>query len=208
MADENEPDDIVPVVICEADGRPVDMARQNRKAFEKSIEQGHLWVVTAHDRVLPYTDARPVSLKARGSWNLARLAAVDAAGAERGVTERADELDGGAGVRTPSGGPHAASVGTTAAAGGEALGTVLSALAGVIRTRKRELPEGSYTTHLFQSGSEKIRKKLGEESVELILASERDRKISETADLLYHLLVLLADEEISLDEIARELEKR
>lgn len=193
MADEHEPDEIVPVVICETDGMPVDMARQNRKAFEKSIEQGHLWVVTAHDRVLPYTDARPVSLKARGSWNLARLAAVNTAGADRGVTERADEFDGGAGVRTQ---------------GGEALGAVLSALAGVIRTRKRELPEGSYTTHLFQSGSEKIRKKLGEESVELILASARDRKISETADLLYHLLVLLADEEISLDEIARELEKR
>lgn len=195
MGDTSRMDETVPVVICESDGVPVDLARQNRKAYEKSIEQGHLWVVTANDRVLPYTDERQIALEARGSWNMARFA-VARAGAPApsdAVTERADE--------------HPASAATTDA-DGQALGTVLAALADVILTRKRELPEGSYTTHLFQSGSEKIRKKLGEEAVELILASRRDRTISESADLLYHLLVFLADDGITLDEVAAELRKR
>ena len=70
------------------------------------------------------------------------------------------------------------------------------------------MPEGSYTTHLFSAGNEKIRKKTGEEAVELILASDRAQLTSETADFIYHLLVLLEVEGISLDEIAAELKGR
>ncbi len=70
------------------------------------------------------------------------------------------------------------------------------------------MPEGSYTTHLFSSGNEKIRKKTGEEAIELILASTRDELVFEAADLLFHLLVLLEDEGIGLEEIIGELQKR
>ena len=87
-------------------------------------------------------------------------------------------------------------------------GDVLSHLAEVIRQRRIRLPEGSYTTHLFTSGEEKIRKKTGEEAVELILAREPDEVVYEAADLIYHMLVLL--EALGLDYrlVLAELEKR
>jgi phosphoribosyl-ATP pyrophosphohydrolase/phosphoribosyl-AMP cyclohydrolase len=91
------------------------------------------------------------------------------------------------------------------------LGRVLDALARVIGQRKRELPEDSYTTALFKKGLDHIAKKVAEESAETILAAKDHSKKQiayETADLLYHLLVLLAAEEVSLDEVARELAGR
>ncbi len=91
------------------------------------------------------------------------------------------------------------------------LGEVLENLFAVIAARKRELPEDSYTTTLFKKGLDHIAKKVAEESAETILAAKDHSKeqISyEAADLLYHLLVLLAQEEVPLDAVARELENR
>jgi phosphoribosyl-ATP pyrophosphohydrolase len=91
--------------------------------------------------------------------------------------------------------------------GGDQLGAVLTELAALIQTRHREMPEGSYTTHLFESGSQKIRKKVGEEAAEILLA-HGEELVSEAADFLYHLLVLLEAEDITLDQIAAELRTR
>jgi phosphoribosyl-ATP pyrophosphohydrolase len=77
-----------------------------------------------------------------------------------------------------------------------------------VAERRKKMPEGSYTTHLFNSGSAKIRKKLGEEAVELILAGKKDDISYEAADLVYHMLVLLENESVSLDSVLEELEKR
>jgi phosphoribosyl-ATP pyrophosphohydrolase/phosphoribosyl-AMP cyclohydrolase len=66
----------------------------------------------------------------------------------------------------------------------------------------------SYTTELFESGEENIKKKVGEEAVETILAQGKDRVIYETADLFYHLLVYLSYEGIKLSDIMNELSKR
>ena len=88
------------------------------------------------------------------------------------------------------------------------LGTILNDLFQLIETRKRDLPEGSYTTYLFEKGLDKILKKVGEESSETIIAAKNEDKpalVSETVDLLYHLLVLLAERGISLDEVRDEL---
>ncbi len=78
----------------------------------------------------------------------------------------------------------------------------------LVKSRKRELPEGSYTTQLFLEGKEKIYKKFGEEAVEVLIAEKRERIISEVADMLYHLLVLLSYHDISLGEIMAELRRR
>jgi phosphoribosyl-ATP pyrophosphohydrolase len=78
----------------------------------------------------------------------------------------------------------------------------------VIKERKANRPEGSYTTHLFNSGIEKIRKKTGEEAIELILARRREDIAYEAADLIYHLLVLLEAEDIDLGEVLEELSRR
>ena len=77
--------------------------------------------------------------------------------------------------------------------------------------RKKEMPQGSYTTYLFEKGLDKILKKVGEESTEVIIAAKaQDKKetIYEIADLAYHLLVLMVQSGITVDEVQAELASR
>ena len=86
----------------------------------------------------------------------------------------------------------------------------LSKLENTIRDRKENPVEGSYTNYLFREGLDKILKKVGEEATETIIAAKTKRNdvIYEVSDLVYHLSVLLAELNISWDEIKTELEKR
>ena len=98
---------------------------------------------------------------------------------------------------------------TTAA--DEDLGLLLNGLYKLIESRERERPEGSYTTYLFNSGLDKILKKVGEESAETIIAAKNEdsaRLTAEVTDLVYHLLVLLVARGVSLDDIRAELAGR
>lgn len=91
------------------------------------------------------------------------------------------------------------------------IGSVLDQLYLLIERRERERPPNSYTTYLFGEGLDKILKKLGEESAETIIAAKNEdqgRVVSEVADLIYHLLVLLVARGVSLEEISRELGQR
>ncbi|MEX2115965.1 MAG: bifunctional phosphoribosyl-AMP cyclohydrolase/phosphoribosyl-ATP diphosphatase HisIE [Bacteroidota bacterium] len=84
-------------------------------------------------------------------------------------------------------------------------------LAHIIRQRHQHMPSGSYTADLFRSGTGQIAKKVGEEGVEVALSALEGDSTSlrkETADLLYHLMVLLEQKGLSLDEIAEELKGR
>ena len=77
--------------------------------------------------------------------------------------------------------------------------------------RKEKPVEGSYTSYLFKEGKEKILKKIGEESSEVIIAAMNDDKgevIYESADLAYHMMVLLIEQGVSLAEITEELARR
>lgn len=81
----------------------------------------------------------------------------------------------------------------------------------LIKKRKIELPEGSYTTKLFKEGSDRIIQKVGEESVEVVIAAMNKNKkdiINESADLIYHLLVLLADKELEFSDVIYALFQR
>ncbi len=87
----------------------------------------------------------------------------------------------------------------------------LEGLVKLIEGRKKEKVEGSYTTYLFEKGLDKILKKIGEESTEVIIAAKADDKketVYEIADLTYHLLVLMIEMGISLEDIHRELASR
>lgn len=87
----------------------------------------------------------------------------------------------------------------------------LEGLYQLLLSRKRELPEGSYTTYLFQKGLDKILKKVGEESTEVIIAGKAEDKaetIYEVADLAYHVLVLMVQMGISVEDIRAELASR
>ena len=87
----------------------------------------------------------------------------------------------------------------------------LSALVELIEGRKTEKKEGSYTTYLFEKGLDKILKKVGEECTEVIIAAKADDKketVYEIADLCYHVIVLMIEMGISLEDIHRELASR
>ena len=88
---------------------------------------------------------------------------------------------------------------------------ILDRLMAVIRARKAERPEGSYTTYLFNEGQDKILKKVGEEAAEVIIASKNEDVaplVYEMADLIYHLTVLMAYHDLSWEDIFRELGER
>jgi phosphoribosyl-ATP pyrophosphohydrolase len=184
------------LVLTDEHGKVLDAALMNEKAFRKSTENGVLWTVHPDTgRVLPYRRELGFSeLKEDGElyravvdsaqWSSSAVQ-VDYAYAEsdsalRGVAQAADS----------------------------GWGEVLQGLVAVIADRKKTLPEGSYTSYLFNAGESKIRKKTGEEAVELILSSDSSETASEAADLIYHLLVLLEQLEIPFDEVVRELEAR
>ncbi len=87
----------------------------------------------------------------------------------------------------------------------------LAYLEGVIRDRKTYPLEGSYTNHLFDKGVNKIAQKVGEEAVELVIEAKDDNKdlfLGEAADLMYHLLVLLAHKEYTMEEVLAVLSSR
>ncbi|MBU7008537.1 bifunctional phosphoribosyl-AMP cyclohydrolase/phosphoribosyl-ATP diphosphatase HisIE [Phosphitispora fastidiosa] len=98
-----------------------------------------------------------------------------------------------------------------AAAEDSASAGILNEVYEVIMSRKREMPEGSYTTYLFTKGIDKICKKVGEEAAEVIIGAKnrnREEVIYEVGDLIYHLLVLLGEQGIEPSEVYRELAGR
>ena len=89
------------------------------------------------------------------------------------------------------------------------LSRVLERLAATIAKRHREMPEGSYTAELIAQGTMRVAQKVGEEAVEVIIAAlEGKRLAEESADLLYHLLVLLEEGSIRLEKVAKVLNER
>ena len=87
----------------------------------------------------------------------------------------------------------------------------LESLYQLLLGRKKDMPEGSYTTYLFQKGLDKILKKVGEETTEVIIAAkaeDRAETVYEIADLTYHILVLMAEAGITVEDIRNELASR
>ncbi len=96
-------------------------------------------------------------------------------------------------------------------AGEPEVGGAVAALYDLIRERRANAPPGSYTASLFEKGRVEIVKKVGEEAVEVVVAAtaqSRERVVYESADLIYHLLVLLAEQGIGWEEVEEELQKR
>lgn len=88
---------------------------------------------------------------------------------------------------------------------------VLNRLEAIIADRKRTLPENSYSAKLFKEGTPRIAQKVGEEAVEVAVAAtlgDKNQLKEEIADLLYHIIVLLKQEEMSLDDIFKVLQRR
>lgn len=87
----------------------------------------------------------------------------------------------------------------------------LTELQDLVENRRQEMPEGSYTTKLFEEGINKIAQKVGEEAVELVIEAKdnnTDLFLNEAADLLYHLIVLLTEKGFRLEDVVDVLESR
>jgi len=98
-----------------------------------------------------------------------------------------------------------------ASAAGSDRFAMLGKLETVIAQRDLERPEGSYTTYLFEKGIDKILKKVGEETAEVIIAAknkDNDELRYEVSDLIFHLMVLLREAKLPLDDVMRELDRR
>lgn len=150
------------------------------------------------------------------------LAAVEpgaqgAAGAQAAQGEPGTQaVQGGAGTLGSQEAPGAPAAGgaTLTEANGAAAGgrfAVLAELERIIAERDAERPEGAYTTYLFEKGIDKILKKVGEETAESIIAAknkDNNELRMEVSDLIYHLLVLLQERKLPLDEVLSELSLR
>ncbi|MBI2338547.1 phosphoribosyl-ATP diphosphatase [Candidatus Daviesbacteria bacterium] len=81
----------------------------------------------------------------------------------------------------------------------------------IIEDRRQKMPDNSYVASLFREGKDRIIQKVGEESIEVVIAAKnesRNRLISEVADLIFHILVLLSGYKITLEDVEKELARR
>lgn len=207
-----------PLVIMDAAGNILAVTACNEKSRAKSLEQNELWILTPDTgRVLPWrgggvTHGTFHAHSGEGSsWYSVEVhaGAEWPQGEQMGLSqELAPAPSGGPppGGEPPSG-PSPAELPPAAEPGASAL-PILSSLADLVAERRQSMPAGSYTTHLFENGGPKIRKKTGEEAVELILATAPQEIISEAADLVYHMIVLLEHEGLRIEDVVQELHQR
>jgi len=192
---------LVPAIVQDAaTGEVLTLAYMNRQSLQKSLETGETWFYSRSRQQLWHKGETSGNVHRIVEMHLdcdgdAILVTVKAAGPACHTGERScfHRLSG-SGRRE-----------------GRSLPVVLAELQEVIRRRRAEMPQGSYTAELFQAGTGEISKKVGEEGVEVAVAAlsqTRERVVSEVSDLVYHLLVLLEDRGIALDEVAGELASR
>lgn len=189
VAEEGENSDDIPLLLEREAGRI------NEKGLKKSLENNQLWHLhETTGRLLPYRiPHRLRSLSRKDRQAVAEIVILD-----KGSTAQP--------IQESPGKPPAKE--RTMKAEPENSEDTLLTLSRIISERRRTMPEGSYTTHLFQSGPEKIRKKTGEEAIELLLASHDKDIVHEAADLIYHMMVLLESEGIAWEQVLAELKSR
>ena len=188
---------LIPAIVVDDDtGKVLTLAYMNRESLEISKERG-LTCFWSRSR-------QELWLKGETSGNYQHIVSITA------------DCDGDAlEVRVKKDGP-ACHLGTDSCFHNPVYGEAaekfqLEGLYNLLQGRKKDLPEGSYTTYLFQKGLDKILKKVGEECTEVIIAGKADDKaetIYEIADLTYHVLVLMVQMGISVEDIRRELASR
>ncbi len=216
METRKEDGQVLPLILLTLDKHLIWAGITNEKGYKKSLEQGEIWALdnkTGKLLSLADHDERFPRKKYLDSIEMVRLNGPNQLylAYSRVLTSLANPIlflrdsPGKAGTmqKTEQGTKQA-----TARTLTERSSSVLHELEALVAERKQTMPEGSYTSHLFKAGLSKIRKKTGEEAVELILAQSKEEIKSEAADLLYHLMVLLAATEVSLDEVLVELSTR
>ncbi|WP_028988201.1 bifunctional phosphoribosyl-AMP cyclohydrolase/phosphoribosyl-ATP diphosphatase HisIE [Thermicanus aegyptius] len=191
---------LIPAVVTDAVTKEVlTLAYMNRRSLEKTIETGETWFYSRSRRSLWH--------KGETSGNLQKVVSISL------------DCDGDALlVKVRPAGPachtgewscfHQALWGDEPE---EKLPDVLAQLERTVAEREKERPEGSYTTYLFEKGLDKILKKVGEETSEVIIAAKNrspEELRYEVSDLLYHLFVLLREQGLPFEKVLEELKGR
>lgn len=202
---------LAPAIVQDAvTGQVLTLAYMNRESLRKSLESGETWFWSRSRQELWHKGATSGNTQRIASLNLdcdgdALLVRVHPAGpaCHTGAITCFDRE-----IVLP--GKEVSATGETNSSRPDRF-AVLAELEAVIAERERTRPEGAYTTYLFDKGIDKILKKVGEETSETIIAAknqDNDELRLEVSDLLYHLLVLLQERKLPLDEIMTELERR
>ncbi|MNW31051.1 Phosphoribosyl-ATP pyrophosphatase [compost metagenome] len=202
---------LAPAIVQDAvTGQVLTLAYMNRESLRKSLESGETWFWSRSRQELWHKGATSGNTQRIASLNLdcdgdALLVRVHPAGpaCHTGAITCFDRE-----IVLP--GKEVSAAGETNSSRPDRF-AVLAELEAVIAERERTRPEGAYTTYLFDKGIDKILKKVGEETSETIIAAknqDNDELRLEVSDLLYHLLVLLQERKLPLDEIMTELERR
>jgi len=182
---------LIPAIVRDArSGAVLTLAYMNEESLAKTRETGETWFWSRSRKEL---------------WHK---------GATSGNTQRvlhiAEDCDGDALLVTVEPRGPACHTGAMSCFA-DAPPRTLERLMSVLRDRHTNRPEGSYSASLFNGGRNRILKKIGEEATEVVIAASgegRERMISEIADLVFHLSVLMVDEGIGWEEVEGELEKR
>ena len=204
---------LVPVVVQDTDGRVLMLAYMNEEALRLTVQTGYAhYFSRSRNRIWKKGETsghvqkvKDVILDCDGDAILIRVEQVGVAchTGEYSCFHRPLNFSKDEVLTFPSPKPPADVYSTTPA--------ILEELYSLIEKRKAEMPEDSYTTSLFKKGASKIAKKVGEEATEVVVAylsqSEED-VVYETADLIYHLWVLLAHRNIKPSAIYAELFRR
>ncbi len=193
---------LIPVIVQDESTKEVlTLAYMNRESFEKSIETGETWFFSRSRQELWHKGATSGNTQKISEMKLdcdqdALVVLVKPAGpaCHKGETSCFTE-----------------NIYESNEASDKPNTQILLELERIIKEREKERPEGAYTTYLFEKGLDKILKKVGEEAAEVIIAAKnRDSEELkwEAADLIYHLLVLLREQELPFAEILNVLERR
>lgn len=212
--------EVLPVLIRNSEGELLGTGISNEKGFRKSIERQEAWLLDGNTgRLLPsrridgfqeiqhregYYEIISRGFNSSNEVNPSPASDGSSQSGEAGGASTDAEAAGKNRVSRMNGLPPADSEKSD----GNDIGAFLHHLEDTIRQRKKEMPAGSYTTHLFEKGEEKIRKKTGEEAVELLLARDNQELASEAADLIYHLMVLFVQREMKFGDAVDVLRSR
>ena len=190
---------LVPVILQDSETKQVlTLAYANQEAIEKTIENGETWLYSRSRQELWNKGAT--------SGNTQKVVSVQAdCDADAVIYE---VIPNGPACHT---GEQSCFSETIYGEQRESATDMLQELKELIRNRQSEMPEGAYTTYLFEEGVDKICKKVGEEAAEVIIAAKnRDAEelSMETADLFYHVMVLLQEQGVDLDQVMAVLKER
>lgn len=192
-------DGLVPVIIQDSETKQVlTLAYANQEAIEKTMEKGETWLYSRSRQELWNKGAT--------SGNTQKVISVQVdCDADAVIYE---VIPNGPACHT---GEQSCFNETIYGERKASAGDMLEELKILIRNRQSEMPEGAYTTYLFEEGVDKICKKVGEEAAEVIIAAKnRDAEelSMETADLFYHVMVLLQEQGVDLDQVMAVLKER